>query len=110
MNAPANLSREFVEARGSELAGGLSYWRRQRRRYGEMISRMQRDGFIDDPQIAVEMFKLATHPVEPAHHGAVIYRFAVRTAQKLLERSADQERLRDAPTPRFGQEPRGGFF
>jgi hypothetical protein len=40
----------------------------------------------------------------------VIYRFAVRTAQKLLERSADQERLRDAPTPRFGQEPRGGFF
>ena len=54
---------------------------------------MQRDGFIDDPQIAVEMFKLTTHPVEPAHHGAVIYRFAVRTTQKLLERSADQERL-----------------
>jgi hypothetical protein len=28
MNAPANLRRELVEARGSELAGGLSYRRR----------------------------------------------------------------------------------
>ena len=71
---------------------------------------MQRDGFIDDAQIPVEMFKLATHPVEPAHHGAVIYRFAVRTTQKLVECSADKERLRDAPPPRFGQEPRGSFF
>ena len=54
---------------------------------------MQRDGFVDDAQIAVEMFKLATHPVEPAHHGAVIYRFTVRTTQKLIERSANEERL-----------------
>ena len=75
-----------------------------------MISSMQRGRFIDDAQVAIEMFKLTTHPVEPAHHGAVVYRFTVRTTQKLLERSADQERLRDAPTPRFGQEPRGGFF
>ncbi len=93
MNAPANLSRELVEARGSELAGGLPYRRRQRRRYGKVISCMQRDGFIDDAQIAVEMFKLATHPVEPAHHGAVVYRFTVRTPQKLVERSANKERL-----------------
>lgn len=93
MNAPANLSRELVEARGSELAGGLSYWRRQRRRYGEMISCMQRDGFIDDAQITIEMFKLTTHPVEPAHHGAVVYRITVQTTQKLVERSANKERL-----------------
>lgn len=110
MNAPADLRRELVKARGSELAGGLSYRRRQRWRYGEVISCMQRDGFIDDAQIAVEMFKLATHPVEPAHHGAMVYRFTVRTTQKLVERSADKERLRDAPPPRFGQEPRGSFF
>ena len=54
---------------------------------------MQRDGFIDDAQISIEMFKLTTHPVEPAHHGAVIYRLTVRTAQKLIERSANKERL-----------------
>lgn len=71
---------------------------------------MQRDGFIDDAQVSVEMFKLTAHPVEPAHHGAVVYRFAVGTTQKLVERGADQERLRDAPTPRFRQEPRGGFL
>lgn len=71
---------------------------------------MQRDGFIDNPQIAVEMLKLATHPVEPAHHGAVVYRFTVRATQELVECGADEERLRDAAAPRFGQEPRGGFF
>ncbi len=71
---------------------------------------MQRDGFIDDAQIAVEMFKLATHPVEPAHHGAVVYRFTVRTTQKLVERGANEERLRDATAPRFGQESRRSLF
>lgn len=54
---------------------------------------MQRDGFIDDAEISIEMLKLTTHPVEPAHHGAVVYRFTVRTAQKLVERSANKERL-----------------
>lgn len=93
MNAPANLSRELFEARGSELAGGLPYRRRQRRRYGKVISCMQRYRFIDDTQIPIEMFKLTTHPVEPAHHGAVVYRFTVRTTQKLVERSANKERL-----------------
>ena len=93
MNAPANLSRELVEARGSELAGGLSYRRRQRRRHSEMISGMQRYGFIDDAQITIEMFELTAHPVEPAHHGAVVHRFTVRAAQKLVERSANKERL-----------------
>jgi len=54
---------------------------------------MQRGGFIDDAQILIEMFKLPAHPVEPAHHGAVVYRFTVRTTQKLVERSANKERL-----------------
>jgi hypothetical protein len=71
---------------------------------------MQRYGFIDDTQIPIEMFKLTTHPVEPAHHGAVVYRFTVRTTQKLVERSTNKERLGDAPTPRFRQEPPGSFF
>ena len=71
---------------------------------------MQGDGFIDDAEISIEMFKLTTHPVKPAHHGALVYRFAVGTTQKLVERSADKERLRDAPTLRFSQETRGSFF
>ena len=54
---------------------------------------MQRDGFIDDAQISIEMFKLTTHPVEPAHHGAMVYRLTVRATQKLVERSANEERL-----------------
>jgi hypothetical protein len=71
---------------------------------------MQRGRFIDDAQVAIEVFKLAAHPVEPAHHGAVVYRFTVRTTQKLVERSTNKERLGDAPTPRFRQEPPGSFF
>jgi hypothetical protein len=71
---------------------------------------MQRDSFIDHAKISIKMFKLTGHPVEPAHHGAVVHRFTVRTAQKLVESSADKERLRDTPTPRFRQEPRGSFF
>lgn len=54
---------------------------------------MQRDGFIDDAHIPVEMVKLAAHPIEPAHHGTVVYRFTVRTTQNLVERSANKERL-----------------
>ena len=52
---------------------------------------MQRDGLIDDAQITIEVLKLATHPVEPAHHGAVVYRFTVRATQKLIESSANDE-------------------
>jgi hypothetical protein len=71
---------------------------------------MQCDRFIDHAKIAIEMFKLATHPVEPAHHGAVVYRFAVRATQKLLERGANKERFRDAPALRFYQKTRGSFL
>ena len=40
---------------------------------------MQRDGLIDDPQIALELLELTAHPIEASQQRGVVDSFSLRT-------------------------------
>ena len=71
MNPPCNLRREFLEsftpksARGT-LVRGPEGWRN-----GEVVTSVQGDGLTRDPEIAIELRELTTHPVEARQRGAI---------------------------------------
>ena len=66
MQPLSDLGGEHFEALLSESASGAVLRVRKRRRDGEMVSGVQRNGLIDDPQIAFQLFELTAHPVEAA--------------------------------------------
>jgi hypothetical protein len=66
MDPPSDLGGEDFEAFEPESTRGAVRRGRERRRNGEVISSVQADGLIDDPEITLELLKLMTHPVETA--------------------------------------------
>src|SRR5712691_11119244 len=90
MHAPSDLGGEGFEAPEPESTRGAVLRVRERRRDRQVVSSMQRNGLIDDPQIALQLFELTAHPVEPARQRRVI---ACVRAEELIERRLHDRRL-----------------
>jgi hypothetical protein len=65
MNPPADLGGKHFKPLLPEQTRGALLRRRRRGRNGQVVSRVQGAGLIDDPQIALELLELAAHPIEP---------------------------------------------
>jgi hypothetical protein len=88
MNAPPDLRRENVETFRAKLARGTVVGDSQRRRDGEVVSRVQCGGLTDHSEIAVEPLELAAHPVEAAQQGGIVDRLLI-SADKTIEGRLD---------------------
>jgi hypothetical protein len=72
MNTPPDLRGKDFEPFKPEDTRRTLVRLRQRWRNGEVVSRVQRDGLIDDPKVALELLELPAHPIEATQQGGVI--------------------------------------
>src|SRR5262245_7752997 len=83
MDTPPHLGgKDFEPFEPKDTCGALVRLR-QRRRNGEVVSRVQRDGLIHDSEVLLELLELPAHPVETTQEGAVVDDLGVGIQQTL---------------------------
>ena len=92
MDTPPDLRGEDFEPLTSEDTGRALMSLRERRCNGEVISRMQRNGFVDDPEVSLELFELTAHPIEAPQQCGVVDGFG-RGIEKAFEGGLDDRGL-----------------
>ena len=106
VDTPLHLRRELFETFGSDRASFSLRSRGQYWRHGQMEARMKRHGLTHEPEIAIELFELATHRRKLARQGRGIALVIVRT-QQLIEGFFDKRRFGSPRTHGRIIQPRG---
>src|SRR5262249_8563034 len=106
MHTPADLGGKGFETLLPQGARSALLRLRHRRRNGEVVSRVQSDSLIDDPEVALELFELMAHPVEPTQEGGVVDSFSIG-AQEALKSGLDDCRFARASLLGRGFQPLG---
>jgi hypothetical protein len=109
MDTPPDLGGKDFESLKPEHTCGALVRSRQRRRNGEVVSRVQSDGLIDDSEVALELFELPAHPVETTQQGGVVDGLGVGV-QEALKSGLHDCRFARASLLGRGFQPLGDLF
>jgi hypothetical protein len=97
MNAPPDLRGKDFESFEAEGTCVAVVRLRDRWRNGEVVSSVQGDGLIDDPEVALELLELPAHPVEAPQQRGVIDGLSLGI-KKAVEGGLHDRRLAPART------------